>query len=497
MTGGQRLDRSRHEDGPPAMAAPATQRQPGADDPRDPHAPAVDQAKILSELGTQLSGFGLEIAEISGSTKSVSEVVKKDVEYFRGLQAKLERLEALKADVQREVESAGAVTAKATHDIGHSRGAIDQALDEMSQLISAVDSLGRRMNEVQGALDAVGAITGTIDKIARQTNLLALNATIEAARAGEAGKGFAVVASEVKQLATSTSKATAEIDAALKNIKTGFARLTTEAHGTASTAQRVQTQAGSFTGLLDLVGQAMKTIDGTTQRIDGCVGDVGEACEDFSKIFREMSQSLTASSETLTVASDQLVGVAGRTDELVLTVARNAETGDTLMAAYISDAARAIEAAFEAGIAKGEISEAVLFDRSYTPIPGTNPEQHMAPFTAFADRVLTEIQESILKRSDRIAYCVATDDRCYVPTHNLKVSKPQGPDPVWNAANCRNRRFFINDSVRRAVKNDKPLLLQTYARDMGDGKVVLMKEISAPLRVSWRKWGVVRMGYQP
>ena len=131
------------------------------------------------------------------------------------------------------------------------------------------------------------------------------------------------------------------------------------------------------------------------------------------------------------------------------------------MAAYVSEAARAIEAAFEAGITKGEIAEAALFDRNYQPIPGTNPEQHMAPFTAFTDRVLPDIQESILKRSDRIVYCVATDDHCYVPTHNLQVSKPQGPEPLWNAANCRNRRFFTNDSVWRAVKNDKPLLLQT------------------------------------
>ena len=455
------------------------------------------ESQILGELGSQLSGFGLEIAEISGSTKSVSETVKKDVEQFHSLQSKLERLEALKADVQREVESAGTVAEKANKDINDSRESIDKALGEMGQLISAVDSLGHRISEVKGALDTVGTITQTIDKIARQTNLLALNATIEAARAGEAGKGFAVVASEVKQLANSTSKATAQIDDALANIKSGFARLTLEAHGTASTAQKVQAQAGSFTDLLETVGKAMKTINGTTQRIDGCVGNVGQACEDFSGIFREMSQNLTASSETLTVASDQLVGVAGRTDDLVLTVARNIETADTFMAAYISEAARAIEAAFQTGIAKREITEAALFERKYQMIPGSNPEQYIAPFTAFTDRVLPEIQESILKRSDRIAYCVATDDHCYVPTHNLKVSKTPGSDPVWNAANCRNRRFFTNDSVRRAVKNDKPLLLQTYGRDMGGGKIVLMKEISAPVRVNGRKWGVVRMGYQP
>jgi methyl-accepting chemotaxis protein len=482
------------------MAELAMRYDSGVDERHDPHAAAVGQIResiILGDLATQLSKFGLEIAEISGSTKAVSDIVKKDVEYFHGLQFKLERLEELKGDVQREVVSASAVARKATNDISESHRTAEKSLDEMSQLISRVDSLEQRMSEVERALDAIGTITETIDKIARQTNLLALNATIEAARAGDAGRGFAVVASEVKQLANSTSNATAEIDTALENIKSGFARLTVEAHDTASTARRVQTEASSFTGLLEMVEDAMKTIDGTTQRIDGCVGSVGQACEDFSQIFRKMSHNLTASSDTLTTASKQLVGVAGRTDELVLTVAQNIETGDTLMAAYVSEAARAIEAAFEAGLAKGEITEAALFDRNYKAIPGTNPEQYVAPFTAFTDRVLPDIQESILKRSDRIAYCVATDDHCYVPTHNLKVSKPQGQDPVWNAANCRNRRFFTNDSVWRAVNNDKSLLLQTYGRDMGGGKIVLMKEISAPVRIGKRKWGIVRMGYQP
>lgn len=41
--------------------------------------------------------------------------------------------------------------------------------------------------------------------------MLALNATIEAARAGQAGRGFAVVANEVKNLASQSAKATAQI----------------------------------------------------------------------------------------------------------------------------------------------------------------------------------------------------------------------------------------------------------------------------------------------
>jgi methyl-accepting chemotaxis protein len=303
------------------------------------------------------------------------------------------------------------------------------------------------------------------------------------------------VAAEVKELAHNTSDATAEIDTALENIKSGFSHLSKETEQTATTAGKVQEQAGSFTALLETVGEAMQTIGTSTQRIDERVGDVGKACAEFSTIFGKMSESLTFSSDSLVESTQQMDAVALDTDALVLSVSQSIETPDSCMAEWARQAVEEIGKACEAGIANGEITEQALFNRNYEAIEGTNPEQYMAPCVAFTDKVLPDIQDGMLAKSDRIAYCCATDDKCYVPTHNKAVSQPQGDDPVWNAANCRNRRFFTSASVNRAIENTEPLILQTYQRDMGGGNRVFMKEISSPIMINGRHWGALRTGY--
>src|SRR3546814_3848874 len=96
----------------------------------------------------------------------------------------------------------------------------------------------------------------------------------------------------------------------------------------------------------------------------------------------------------------------------------------------------------------------------------------------------------------RVVFCACVDVNGYLPTHNLKVGEPQGSDPVWNAAHCRNRRIF-NDRVGLAAgQNTESFLLQTYRRDMGGGSFVMMKDVSAPVVVAGKHWGGVRLAYK-
>ena len=157
------------------------------------------------------------------------------------------------------------------------------------------------------------------------------------------------------------------------------------------------------------------------------------------------------------------------------------ETSDAPLIRVVVDTAKRISAEFEAAIDRGEITLDQFMDEKYREIPGTDPKQYLTDYVAFTDRVLPSIQDPIQNSDPRIVFCVAWARGGYLPTHNPNYRLPQGPDPVWNNANCRNRRLFNDRAVKKVAANTKPFLLQTYRRDMGGGNFVLMKDLSSPI----------------
>ena len=45
-----------------------------------------------------------------------------------------------------------------------------------------------------------------------------------------------------------------------------------------------------------------------------------------------------------------------------------------------------------------------------------------------------------------------------------------------------------------AARNEQEFLTQIYPREMGGGKLDLIRDISTPIQVAGRHWGAVRMG---
>jgi len=165
--------------------------------------------------------------------------------------------------------------------------------------------------------------------------------------------------------------------------------------------------------------------------------------------------------------------------------------------------ARAMEAGteltriFENAVSSGQISLEDMFDTDYVEIPGSNPLQHRTKILDWADRALPPFQEAFLAKDQRLAFCVAIDRNGYLPVHNKIYSHPQRPgDVAFNTANSRNRRIFNDPAGLAAGRNQRPYLIQSYARDMGNGNTVMMREIDVPIRVRGRHWGGFRTAYK-
>ena len=164
--------------------------------------------------------------------------------------------------------------------------------------------------------------------------------------------------------------------------------------------------------------------------------------------------------------------------------------------ALARETASLISDKLEEAVTSGRISMDALFDENYVAVTGSDPVQYTTSFTNLTDLLFPDIQETALTLLPGTAFVAAVDRNGYLPTHNLKFAKPQSRDPVWNNANCRNRRIFNDRAGAAAGKNTAPHLLQSYLRDMGGGKYVLMQDASAPVMVRTRHWGGLRIGYQ-
>ena len=161
------------------------------------------------------------------------------------------------------------------------------------------------------------------------------------------------------------------------------------------------------------------------------------------------------------------------------------------------EAGVALTRIFEDGIASGAVSIEDMFDTDYVEIAGTNPVQYRTRILDWADRALPPFQEAFLARDPRMTFCAMIDRNGYLPVHNRIYSHPQRPgDVAFNTTNSRNRRIFNDAAGLAAGRNQRAYLIQSYARDMGNGSMVMMREIDVPVRVRGRHWGGFRTAYK-
>ena len=456
-----------------------------------------DSERLVDQLANRIGGLGVELADVAGNLQEVAGHVSSQSDRFGHLQKTAETMVSANHDIASASQAVQSATSAAVGEITQSRAVVETAVQHIAALIEAVGRIERRLGAVGTALAQVARVSGSIEAIAKQTNLLALNATIEAARAGAAGRGFAVVASEVKSLAEATRQATHLIGDTVRDLDGQVGNLIGESGDASLRAKSAGEGAQQIQSIIVRVQDGFTAVG---QEIDGVAKAATSNLAHCDMVIDELgnlAKGVDLSSTDLKHADERVARLLDLSEGLIELIADSGvETSDAPLIRVVIDTAKQISLAFETAVERGDISLDQLMDEKYREIPGTDPKQYLTDYVAFTDRILPPIQDPIQKIDPRIVFCVAWAKGGYLPTHNPNYRLPQGPDPVWNNANCRNKRLFNDRAVKKVAANTKPFLLQTYRRDMGGGNFVLMKDLSSPIRVRGRHWGAFRMGFR-
>jgi methyl-accepting chemotaxis protein len=458
----------------------------------------IDSARLVAELAERIGSLGVEVADIAGNLEEVTTRISNQAAQFEELEQSAQTMVSGNRAIDRAAREAQNAASAAGTEIAESRALMGSAVQHINHLTAAVKRIEERLNSFAPVVKQIGDVAGSIETIAKQTRLLSLNAGIEAARAGEAGRGFAVVAAEVKSLADQTRTATDRITASVRALGEQISGLVTESGDSNKHAVKVATSIEQVNGVIIRSHEAFSTVGREIDAIAASAAGNLEACDVTLSELGDLANGVQLSSSNLTHADKRVDGLLNLSETLIEFIAESGvSTADTPIIDLGIQAANRISAEFEAAIDRGDLTEFQLFDERYREIPGTNPKQYMTEYVRFTDRMLPPIQDPLQSADARIVFCVAWAKGGYLPTHNPNYSQPQGNDPVWNAAHCRNRRVYNDRAVKKVAHNTKRFLLQTYRRNMGGGNFMLIKDLSAPIFVRGRHWGAFRVGFRP
>jgi methyl-accepting chemotaxis protein len=440
----------------PATATPAI---------NDAEPPPLDARALINGINREASTLGRDAAEVRGA---IDDTIKA-----AGAQA--QKVQALAQQLGEVTQGQHAIVDETSHST--------QAVERARTAIAGVGS------EVSGIVDTLRDVSGAasqITQIALQTRLVAFNASVEAKRAGEAGRGFSVVADAVRELAS-------KVDESSRRIMETVGQLDQRIETLAREIQRRDSgqSQGSVHQALDELVQAMA-------RIQSAAGRGREMCTGLDRHMGEIEREMHGTNTTLSSTLQRTEGFLRVSERLIeVTAACGIETADTRFIGAAQDAATRVGALLDNALQQGHTTLDELFDERYTPIAGSEPQQHLTRFAKLADRLFPQVQEPMLAFDAQIVFCIAADRNGYIACHNQKYNHPQrAGDVAWNTAHCRNRRIFNDRTGLASARNTKPFLLQTYRRDMGSGQFVLLKEAAAPIVVNGRHWGGLRLAYK-
>ena len=458
--------------------------------------------RAVREIAARFGKLSAEITDIAGRVGDVTQQFDKQTAGLRRVVGAVEQVSQANNAIRQAAEGAQVAASGVRNGLERVTKSVRLGLNaaqvDIETLSQEAQSMSQVLAQAVGDAHKARASSDAIQSITREIQLLSINAGVEAARSGEAGKGFAVIAAAVKALAEQTREATAASAAQLDQLVKAVDAVARRSQENAQTAQRAQ--AGSQTisqqiGEFDSFGRSVVELIGESEAVSRPTRENAEACTKAGQDLAGLVAGVDTSTDNLQQAGQRTEALVAISEGILGSIAASGvRTAQSELIATAMATAGTISELFEAALVRGEIALADLFDEAYRPIPGSDPAQHMTRFVALTDRLLPPLQEELLTSNGRIVFCAAVDRNGFLPTHNRKYAQAQGSDPVWNNANCRNRRLFDDRTGLAAARNRKPFLLQSYRRDMGGGQFLVMEDLSAPIMVKGRHWGAFRFG---
>ena len=344
---------------------------------------------IVNKLAGDASDLGYEIVDLAGFLDLVDQQANSQRKALADLAEASQKVRHANGSVQTTTaqlhKSVEATFETVETSVGHVRDMGSKTRD----VATWVQGLGQRTDDIAKTLQAVKKSNGQIATIALQVNTLAINAKIEAARAGDMGRGFAVVAEAINELSMQTKSTAQQISENVEELGNWLNALQDETKGVTKKASAVlATTDETDKSLAQMQASVAQTKD-DSQQITAQSEAVHLAMERFLPGVESLNTAVTTTSDNIKQAHSRIEKLVDTSERLVQgTTALGGTTEDGPFITYVKESAQRVGQSLEDALAKGEISEAELFTRTYKPIAGTDPEQVMAPFTTLIDKIL-------------------------------------------------------------------------------------------------------------
>ena len=506
---------------------------------------ARDLAILLDRLAGDMRSLGTSIND--ASTRARTGELLAGVADDAAVQSR--RADEILVAVTQSATGAVHVTelSRATSEISaglraastHSIETVYGSLEKLETAREGVAELQQRVEHLAADVERIGAFAKTIGEIADQTNLLSLNAAIEAARAGTHGRGFAVVAAEVRKLADKAARSSKDVaqtvhavSASTQSTRTGVGEAAKAIADVAHDGGRIRTEL-----------QEMQTLIGGVDERTTSIASVAEqqstALERVLSIVTETKHEAGEGAARAAKLRDAKAGDLNRDASAILGRYRSGGVVDRMYDAAVAaavDVEAYLEGAHEPlrrrgidlfstdyremrGIAIRRL--ATLCDVSKVPSAGFDPPKFYTPWDQELDALLAQIVDDHGFRDPALTFICVVDVNGYLTMHRRDYRQDITGDRAHDFASNRVKRFFEEEtsllaarvglnaaavpprasrgafeaagvSLLRPANADRPMVVQSYARDTG----VVVNDLAVPIYAGGRRWGALRLAYR-